>query len=546
MPNWQVQLTCADKELGEVQIRRGIFQGDSLSPLLFVLCLIPMTEVLNTTDLGFKVDSAHTINHLLYMDDLKLYAKSAKEIEKLTRVVHDFSKDIGMEFGNDKCGLLNMRRGKASNSEGIDLDGEEIKDIETTGYKYLGILEYDNVLHKEMKEKIKKEYLTRVRLILKSHLNGGNTIQAINTWAVPVVRYSAGIVNWTELEKKQMDTKTRKLLTINRAMHPRSCVNRLYTKRKEGGRGLLEVQECINTEIKALSQYTRENNNPWMQLVWDKKILKDNEDPSTYKDRRRQERLTEWNQSALAGQYLRQTRAAKPELTWNWLRRGELKRETEGMLMAAQDQALKTNNRAARIMGENTSPKCRVCKEADETINHVVSECSMLAQREYKRRHDKVARTLHWCLSKKYGLPCADRWYQHEPQSVVENENVKILWDLLIQTDQPITARRPDLVVFYKREAKAKIVDVAIPYDSRIEEKQEEKITKYEDLRRELARMYRPTDFEVVPIVIGTLGATPRELEGNLRKIGCDTLHPGLLQKTVLLGTAHIIRKVLK
>lgn len=70
-------------------------------------------------------------------------------------------------------------------------------------------------------------------------------------------------------------------------------------------------------------------------------------------------------------------------------RQGVLKKETEGLILAAQDQAFRTNAIKARIDRSQTDSICRVCKKVDETVNHLVSECGTLAQKEYKRRHDK-------------------------------------------------------------------------------------------------------------------------------------------------------------
>ena len=73
--------------------------------------------------------------------------------------------------------------------------GNNIKDIEETGYKYLGIKEGEDMKHQEMKEKVKKEYIKRLKAILISKLNLVNAVKAINTRSVPVIRYSAGIVD---------------------------------------------------------------------------------------------------------------------------------------------------------------------------------------------------------------------------------------------------------------------------------------------------------------------------------------------------------------
>ena len=83
------------------------------------------------------------------------------------------------------------------------------------------------------------------------------------------------------------------------------------------------------------------------------------------------------------------------------LQRGTLKRVTESLITAAQQQALQTNYRRAKIEKDGTSPLCRMCKQADETVSHIVSGCNKMAQSEYSGRHDKVATAVHWGLAKK-------------------------------------------------------------------------------------------------------------------------------------------------
>ena len=75
MKGWKTMLESGGQELGEVRIQRGIFQGDSLSPLIFVMCMVPLTEILRDVNAGYVTKSKSRINHLLYMDDLKLFAK---------------------------------------------------------------------------------------------------------------------------------------------------------------------------------------------------------------------------------------------------------------------------------------------------------------------------------------------------------------------------------------------------------------------------------------------------------------------------------------
>ena len=189
MPNWKTILTSSGTRLAEVNIRRGIFQGDSLSPLLFIVAMIPRTRVLEKMEVGYQLKKGGSrMNHLMFMDDIKQLGRGTKEINTLVQTVRIVSGDIKMEFGIEKCAHVNIQRCKVTRTEGIQLpDGNNIKDIDGTGYKYLGIIEGEEIKHQEMK-KIKKECIMRLKTILKSKLNSGNTVKAINTWAVLVVR----------------------------------------------------------------------------------------------------------------------------------------------------------------------------------------------------------------------------------------------------------------------------------------------------------------------------------------------------------------------
>ena len=192
MMNWETELTSEKVSLGKVKIRRGIFQGDSFSPLLFVLAVIPLSFMLRKVKAGYDLGrNKGRVNHLLFMDDLKLYGKNERQLDTLVNSVRIPSEDIQMQFGINKCAILIMKRGKYVHSEGIKLpDDKKIKEVEINkGYMYLGILEADGIKDGDMKEKIVKGYYRRIRKILKSKLNGVNTITAINSRAVSVVRY---------------------------------------------------------------------------------------------------------------------------------------------------------------------------------------------------------------------------------------------------------------------------------------------------------------------------------------------------------------------
>ena len=212
--------------------------------------------------------------------------------------------------------------------------------------------------------------------------------------------------------------------------------------------------------------------------------------------------------------------------------------------MCSQEQAIRTNYIKHKIDGTAESPLCRMCGKKSETVSHIISECSKLAQREYKRRHDNVARIVHWKLCGVFNLKRSEKWYEHKPEGVVETNEVKILWDVVIQCDRHIDARRPDIVVVKKQEEKCFIIDISVPGDIRISEKEEEKIEKYQELRAEVKKLWKMKSVKVVPIVVGALGSISKKLQQFIKNLDIE-ISNALLQKTALLGTARILRKVL-
>ena len=95
MEKWKVMLCPGNSELGEIKIKRGIFQGDSLSPLVFVLALIPLSLILRKAKAAYEFsESKERINYLLFMDHLKLHRRSEKGLDSLVQTVRVFSEDV--------------------------------------------------------------------------------------------------------------------------------------------------------------------------------------------------------------------------------------------------------------------------------------------------------------------------------------------------------------------------------------------------------------------------------------------------------------------
>ena len=135
-----------------------------------------------------------------------------------------------MGFGIEKCAMLVMKSGKRHMTDRIELPNhDKIRTLEENEtYKYLDILEADTIKQVQMKDTIRKEYPRRTRKLLETKLSCRNLIKGINTWAVSLDRYSGSFLKWTRDELKQMNQRTRKLMTMHKELYPRDDVDRRY------------------------------------------------------------------------------------------------------------------------------------------------------------------------------------------------------------------------------------------------------------------------------------------------------------------------------
>ena len=199
-------------------------------------------------------------------------------------------------------------------------------------------------------------------------------------------------------------------------------------------------------------------------------------------------RKQKWEGKQLYGRFKRLINNISHDKTWTRQRKGSFKRQTESLLIAAQNNAIRTNHIEARIDKTQQKSKFRLRGDKDETINHIINECSKLAPKEYKTRHDWKGKGIHWKMCKKFKFDHTNKWYIHNPAPVLENSTHKLLWDFDIHTDPLISTRRPEIIIINKKPQRTcKIVDFAVPADLRIKLKEYQK--KDLVLARELKKL---------------------------------------------------------
>jgi hypothetical protein len=202
------------------------------------------------------------------MDDLKLTGRSEEELTNEIQIVRTLSNDIKMKFGWEKCARICLKSGKLYRKqyiwETMKTENKELDTMKT--YKYLCVEDSHNIEHKKEKDRLKEEYIIRLRLILSTELSAKNKMQALGSLAIPVLRYSFRI-NWHQEEIQKLDRKTRKTLTIHGQHHPKADIDCLYVPRKDGGRGLMLIEGAYITEVIKLKEYVEHTEDPPMQTV---------------------------------------------------------------------------------------------------------------------------------------------------------------------------------------------------------------------------------------------------------------------------------------
>ena len=593
IPMWQTNISLRHTKgtitIPKVKIKRGIFQGDSLSPLLFCMAIDPLSKLLNKSRSGYNLsqtrqkDPAKTVNHLLFMDDLKLYASSDAELHQLLQVVSNFSNDIRMKFGLDKCAKCTLRAGKKTTTENIQLDeAQDIRELtEQEPYKYLGIEENDNIQHANMRKKAGSEYLSRLKKICKTQLTNKNKITAINQLAMPVLSYSFGIIDWPQTELNKLDIKTRKILTLHRVIYRNQCLPRLYMPRREGGLGLSEINHQHRATMVSTAQYLRSSLNPNIAMVHEhhssraskttsitnlaqhfgQDCLVDEREtentPATkiarksrmkYSRKFQKNNLMEWAEHQRAKYFLQELSKdyIDKENSLNWLTRGTLHFDQERLIMAAQDQGIMTNA-FKKMAGLTNDNKCRFCHTETESVSHLISSCqTLLADGYYTARHDGVCKYLHWTICKSLNIKCSSKVWEHQPERITGSDRHTIYYDKVIPTATYLenAAVKPDLVIWDKAEKRAMIIEVSVPHDSGLNRAEREKVTKYQGLMHDMRRNWNLKEISIVPVISGATGLQKKTLKNHLLKI------PGKpraseIQTIALKGTTAILKRTL-
>ncbi|KAI2795587.1 hypothetical protein BLOT_016634 [Blomia tropicalis] len=240
------ELMINQESIGNAKIESGIMQGDSLSPLLFVIAMEPLSRVLNNNCEQVEIrQSNFKRNHLSFIDDIKLLAKDEQTLSELCHYTRESLRMMGFNVNLQKS---------ASNIESEETFGDKLDDIE--GYKYLGVLEdSNNMIKQENKTIICEKLLKRVKALCDTKLNARNLFHALNEYAIATVNYYIGIIDFEPAEYERMDKEVRQVLASHNVTKNASNMDRLYIPRSELGRGLQNIMEKAEVMLYNLAKH---------------------------------------------------------------------------------------------------------------------------------------------------------------------------------------------------------------------------------------------------------------------------------------------------
>ena len=493
--NWRVQLNYNRKVIAEVGLERGILQGDSMSPLLFVLCLEPLSRKLNKAYETVPIEEGerwYSTNHLLFIDDIKLLARSENTLEAMAGTTKAFLQRTGLEINPSKS---------ATNVQGCRNVTKYLEEHE--GYKYLGVLEdRHSIIQPETKTRIVEGMRSRVRRICATKLNARHMIQAINEHAISPLNYYVGLVEFEPVEYEEMDREIRGILKDERIHYQPGNKERLYMPRSQLGRGLTNVVFKSERMLLAMNNFLEQRKDSCKRkaaimavererathLGTIKSYLKEkyNLDEVEMKElvEKQKEKLEEkTNAKCLHSKVLRALKEPQVDTRASslWLTHGNLSMQEEGALCYLQDR---------NVFFTEIGAKCGNCGKEDKTVDHIATHCEKLREYEYVWRHNEVVKSIHLHYCNRYGIVKSTRRGAHKVESVIENGRVCIKSDVYIRTDLKLSHNKPDIVVHDKEKNEMIIVEVGITSLERLQEVEIAKARKYGPLAAELKRIY--------------------------------------------------------
>ena len=470
MKGWKISITVdtvnGKEQLEPINIKRGI-----LLVKLFALCLDPIAWAIRGHK-GYQLthDRTMKITHLLFVDDLKLYAKSENKISVVTKKVKEMYEDIGISWGLEKCASLHVVRGKVSKSEDLPIGAKDSISVMEASNKYKFLRKYENFeqLDKFTFQQAEEEYLRRLNVIWSSPLSVPRKLTACIVFAMPALEYFMGTSDWLIADIQNLDRKSRKVVEMHQGKHISESIAMLYLPQKCGGRGFKSVEDTnkiskikvahhINiskdsrmklvrsfqhykskknfksTFVEA-TKYAKEHFKADLSFLEAKCVIKYEQERVEIKDDNY--KLIQRRLGSILQRLYEERVRNQPWLefyTVSILDNDEISKNSRNIFQSWKnipDIVLSTNESIKQqllptkayskynLKMETANTTCSLCKQAEETVAHLLCSCAALSQTFYKAQHDRMLRPVYHLIQAKVefdgnnrGVPCTNKRY---------------------------------------------------------------------------------------------------------------------------------------
>ena len=433
-----------------------------------------------------------------------------------------------MQFGTDKCAYVKVSGGKKVSSqtplEMNDLIIQPVEEGDT--YRYLGQDEDIEYVGEVNKERVRKEVYARCRKVWSSELSAYNKATAHNIFVTSAINSTFGVIDWSIEELKEIDIRIRKTMSMNSSFHPNSDVDRLYTPRYQGGRGLKSIQTSFECRLVSLSTHLEKHKgrNATMSFLNKQELdysirvgreLMNNHNIArtpgeTPKENARkvlrkiqEKKSANYKQKAMHGYYQRtidKDEDIDKQYSQQWLQDKYITSHFAAYACAIQDQEIATKyliNKRQRDSGTlpTVNNRCRLCKSNIEDVTHIISSCPMMSSRYYlPMRHDAVAKAVFMSHLKKHAGK--EIRFPNEHEFIEKQGDYEYWWNVPIQTSTRLLHNKPDILIWNKSAKTCSVVEISCPADVNIAKKSKEKLDNYAALLRNLQMLYHEYKFE--------------------------------------------------
>lgn len=496
----------------EILIRRGVKQGDPLSPLLFNICLEPLLEEIEEQVSGINVTENRQVSVLAFADDIVLLGADAREAQHQINILTSYLESLQMKLSIEKCQTFEVVAKKDTwfiKEPGLKIGKQTIPNVDPDeAFKYLGakIGPWKGV-HCGV---IVPELLSVVKRVRKLSLKPGQKLELLIKYIFPRYIYHLLVSPPSDTVLKLLDSEVRQEVKIILHLMPSTATGFFYTPKACGGLGLPRFEHIVklgtlksaikiaNSIDPAVAGLIDEAANKKLKLTanslrinWPASL----EDIEKARKRLRKEHISQWADLKCQGQGV-------PDFIKN--KTGNLWLEDHSLLKPSRlidALRLRTNTFGTRSVlaraDKNIDVTCRRCRAQPETLGHILGLCQHTKGLRIKR-HDEVKSLLE------------ERLKNNKKNEVFVEPTIKAGGSLF----------KPDLVI--KNGERVLVVDVTVRYENKnyLALAEKEKVEKYRPCLKALKEVFNAKGGEILPVVLGSRGTITPNTEKVLKRLG--------------------------